>query len=139
VFLDSDSVKSFLTANIRKPYPSIISLNRKGERTTLEDLNPHNIDTAAQTPTGMQFAFKSGQNNKFYTFDMAKNEIKLLKDFESERKAIRPEPVALAMPEANVVYAVWRRDAKIVFKRIRIGITTPEIHEEDLRDVYDRC
>jgi hypothetical protein len=63
-----------------------------------------------------------------------------LADFESERKGgIRDEPVALGMPERDLVYAVWKKDTKLVLKKIRVGVKPVDVQTEDLRGVYERC
>ena len=98
-----------------------------------------NIDASAQSPSGVQFAFMNGKNNKFYVFDQSNTTVKLIMDCDSERKNANDEPVAIAMPEENLIYTVWRSKAKIVFKKIRPGVRKSDIHEQDLRDVYDGC
>lgn len=129
-------MKGFLGANISKAYSSIISMN--GNRTSLDALAAKNIDAAAQSPTGIHFAFKNGKNNKIYTLDLRSGETVLLADLDSERKSVKEEALALAMPEQDLILAVWRKGSKIVMKRIRVGGKVPEIQTEDLRAVYDR-
>lgn len=137
VFLDENGEKAFLTANLRKPYPVIISLRGNAFEYNPEGF-PKNIDAVAQSPSGQQFVFKNGQNCKFSTSEFGTGIIKSLVDFESERKNIKKEPVALAMPEENLVYAVWRKEAKLVFKKITLA-NRPQVEEIDLRTIYDKC
>jgi hypothetical protein len=109
-----------------------------GTRTSLDALAAKNIDAAAQSPTGTHFALKNGKSNKIYTLDLRAGETTLITDLDSERKSVKEEAMALGMPEQDVILAVWRKGAKLVMKRIRVGSKVPEIQTEDLRTVYDR-
>jgi hypothetical protein len=93
-----------------------------------------NIDAVAQSPSGMQFAFKNGKSNKIYIFDQSSSSLKLITDCDP-----RDEPVAVAMPEENLIYTAWRSKAKLVFRKIILGAKKPEIQEQDLRNIYDGC
>jgi hypothetical protein len=137
VFLDEDGEKAFLTANLRKPYPVIISLADNAVESTPKGF-PKNIDAVAQSPSSQQFVFKNGQNCKFSTSEFGTGIVKSLVDFESERKNIKKEPVALAMPKENLVYAVWQKEAKLVLKKITVG-NSVQVEEMDLRTIYDKC
>jgi len=141
VFFDGSIGKAFLGANLSKGYYSSISMGRN--RSVLDGMRENNIDAAAQGPSGSSgshFVFKNGKNNKLFTFDLSSGQVKQLADLQSDRKGVREEPMALAMPQENLVYAVWRRDAKLVLKKIKPGGSKrTEMSEEDLRDVYDSC
>jgi hypothetical protein len=109
-----------------------------GSRSSL-DLSPPNIDVATQAPSGSNFAFKNGKTNRLYTLDIRTGVPTFLIDFDSERKTLKEEALALAMPEQDLILAVWRKGSRIVMKRIRVGGKDGDVLTEDLRDVYDRC
>jgi hypothetical protein len=109
-----------------------------GSRSIL-DLSPPNIDVAAQAPSGNHFVFKNGKTNRLYTLDIRTGMPIFLVDFDSERKSLKDESLALTMPEQDLVLAVWKKGPKIVMKRIRVGGKGGDVLTEDLRDAYDRC
>ncbi|KAF2094249.1 hypothetical protein NA57DRAFT_60881 [Rhizodiscina lignyota] len=142
VFLNNEGDEAFLAANLSKAYSSILKMSSEGEmnRSGLKKLISHNMDVAAQAPSGTRFVFKNGKHNKIYMINLAERGAEVVKDFESERRSCRDNLMALAMPKVpqeNIIHVLWQDHGKLIFKSIKLTDSNAEIDGKDLRTVYD--